>query len=61
MVSKAYRHPGKKHRLAPSRETAVDDSINKADQLQRRAMPGSKPELLIMQQAALVYFSEDPS
>jgi hypothetical protein len=29
--------------------------------MQRRAVSGSKPKLLVTQQPALVYFSEDPS
>jgi hypothetical protein len=33
---------------------------NKAGQLQRRGKSGSEPELLVMQQTALVYFSYDP-
>jgi hypothetical protein len=37
------------------------DSFNEAGQLQRRAVFGSEPELLVTQQTALVYFFEDPS
>jgi hypothetical protein len=35
--------------------------LNKAGQLQRRAVSGSEPELLVMQQTVLVYSCEDPS
>jgi hypothetical protein len=35
--------------------------FNKAVQLQRRAVSRSKPKLLVKQQPALVYFSEDRS
>jgi hypothetical protein len=37
------------------------DSFNKAGRLQRRAVSGSKPKLLVRQQPALDYFSENPS
>jgi hypothetical protein len=37
------------------------DSNNKAGQMQRRAVLGSEPKLLVAQQHTLVYFPEDPS
>jgi hypothetical protein len=36
-------------------------TFNKAGQLQRRAVSGSKTKLLITQQPVNVYFPEDPS
>jgi hypothetical protein len=37
------------------------DSFNKAGQMQRLAVSGSKPKLLVTHQPTLVYFPEDPS
>jgi hypothetical protein len=36
-------------------------TLNKAGQLQRRAVLGSEPKLLVAQQSVLIYFLKDPS
>jgi hypothetical protein len=51
--------------LATSRKNAPVNvpvgPFNAAGRLQRRAVPGSKPELPVAQLSMLVHFPEDPS